>query len=417
MPPWSGAYGGKSSVQVVFDKRTGYYIRKKPTGGNNVVTPARQRARDDFKQAVELVKQLDGIFIQQSIDQTANTGYLVRDLLIHAMYGKLLEVETADGKFYMSRRIALSQIETMLKSISTTNGALLFYSATYQNWVALVPGTEGQYIKLVDGVPEWADIVIPDPTPNSVLDQLSPVAGSMVFYDGTNWLQLAPGTDNDILVIDPTTHLPKWVPLTSSFGGTSIDMYDPPLAADYATIINGGGDTPAPFATDEEWGLVLSAGKAIATTTHLKAFVHAPLNAAACSLAMGNWRFNAAGFSWNSVCGLVMTDGTGFVSWGPGTSYNGLVLAKGTTFTGFTSLSTQTPAAQSSMYLKLERNASNFVAWMSGDGRDWHVAAETPNTAIGTVTGIGFMVSSYSGGSGADFLRPMTLTVPWAQET
>lgn len=416
MPLGAQSFSGKDPVQFVYDKRVGWYIRKKPNGGNHVVTPKRLQARADFTQAIELAKYAPGEMVQAAIEQTKNTGWLPRDILIAAAHGTLLSATTNTGKTILSRRLALSEIETMLRTISTTNGAILVYSQALQQWVALVPGSDAQVLTLVDGLPEWQTLAIPPNTPDAVLDQLDPVLGSMVINDGTNWVQLAPGTPSDYLGIDATTGLPTWLALPAPPAQNSIDMYSPPSASTFSTIINGGGDTPGPSATDTDYGLLLSSGKVVFATTHKKLFLKAPINSTTWSLSMGQWRQSLTWSGSSSVQGLVAYDGTNWIGWG-GYGGDGRIGAfHGASLTAQTVYQSFSASQQDATYLRLRRDSSNFYFEASGDGRNWSLQLTEAASSIGTVTGIGFMTDTYLGVSGSAYTAPNTLLVPWYDE-
>jgi hypothetical protein len=98
-------------------------------------------------------------------------------------------------------------IQDLLDSITTTRGALLYRGSG--GWVARLPGTAGHVLTSNgDGAdPSYqAAGSIQD-----LLDGLAAVVpGVIIYYDGTDWVTLAPGTDGQFLQTQGPTLAPQW---------------------------------------------------------------------------------------------------------------------------------------------------------------------------------------------------------------
>lgn len=112
--------------------------------------------------------------------------------------------------------VALSDIQTSLDTISTTHGVVLYYNGT--NWVALSPGTDGKVLTTHGAAanPTWetgsSDI-------QALLDGISTTQGTIIYYNGTNWVALAPGTADYVLTAHGASADPTWEVATGGGGG------------------------------------------------------------------------------------------------------------------------------------------------------------------------------------------------------
>jgi len=133
------------------------------------------------------------------------------------------------------------------------HGSILYFNGT--NWVHLSPGTSGQILSTtgLGSNPQW--ISIPDAT-NSVkgivqltndlggtatspevndLTITNQVQGSLLYFNGTNWVQLSPGTSGQYLVTNGPSNNPGWENLSVNSGTSTIDFGSAP-GGNYASV-------------------------------------------------------------------------------------------------------------------------------------------------------------------------------------
>lgn len=173
-------------VQVVWNEKFQKYIIKSWPRPRGKGTAAQQQVSADFKQAVQLMKLATPEDVASAYAFTAGTPLLPRDALMKAIYGQLIVARTTDGKLWMGLKMANTDIQTYLDSISSDIGVML--------------------VRTADG-----------------------------------WVALAPGADTDVLQIDSITHAPAWAPIaTPSANGAPVGSIDPiGSASNGANFVNG----------------------------------------------------------------------------------------------------------------------------------------------------------------------------------
>ena len=142
------------------------YIARSWPKGNGGNTPARKGYKQAFTNAVRAIKNATPEDRVAAAELARNTPFLERDVLMMIASGNLFSVRTADGKTYFGWRMANLNIQQLLNSITTTDGAM---------------------IVRVDG----------------------------------EWVSINPGPDGYVLTIDPTSHLPVWA--VGGGGGGAVD--------------------------------------------------------------------------------------------------------------------------------------------------------------------------------------------------
>jgi hypothetical protein len=138
--------------------------------------------------------------------------------------------------------LSATHLDTLTASVVA--GDLIFGNAA-PLWARLGKGTDSQVLTMVAGFPAWADAVgvAHDLLSATHLDTLadSVVAGDLLYGNSTpKWARLAKGTDSYVLTIDPSTHVPSWLPpaggslsgswtelVSYPFGGANILSQDP----------------------------------------------------------------------------------------------------------------------------------------------------------------------------------------------
>ena len=122
-------------------------------------------------------------------------------------------------------------------------GDILYFNGT--NWVRLAPGTSGQVLKTQGAAANPVYGLAQD------LQIASQSIGSMLYFDGTNWIRLAPGTAGQLLQANGAA-APTWVAAPSGGLDTStICVVRPP--SNFSVPINGFNQniTRYDFTTEE----------------------------------------------------------------------------------------------------------------------------------------------------------------------
>jgi hypothetical protein len=127
----------------------------------------------------------------------------------------------------------------VLDWIGSTRGAVLYRGAA--GWAILTPGTSG-FALTSNGV--GADPSYQSVTANiqTLLDGISTTQGVLLYYNGTDWVALAPGTDDDVLITNGAAANPSFVNM-STIGYWSPLTNGDPVAPEL--IFDGSGDTIA----------------------------------------------------------------------------------------------------------------------------------------------------------------------------
>jgi ABC-type uncharacterized transport system auxiliary subunit len=122
---------------------------------------------------------------------------------------------TASGQTLVwdgSKFIATAPVAGDLSITSQAQGSILYYNGS--NWVQLSPSTSGFFLKTqgAGANPVWAA----QSTIATDLSITSQAQGSIVYYNGSNWVQLSPGTDGYFLKTQGSNANPVWAEVASS---------------------------------------------------------------------------------------------------------------------------------------------------------------------------------------------------------
>lgn len=398
-----------------------YYVSTKGGTSREAASEAVFQQRAEFAFVTHLIKNPCAADVDAATAISRGTMYLPRDMLAKAAYGTLLEVHTDDGRYLGSSREAARDGQLLLATISqartsiiyrgendweacqtTTGSAVLHISASPQmpewyyrivgnaelqttldkigadvgdvivrgqnEWSVVKPGANGTVL-VSNGpneVPYWAEGYVIMSDPQSVLDSVTNVPGSILYRATDKWVGLAAGASGDVLTVDPTTGLPVWhepgltvdqlrkaldllssaegsmlvrtadgwgalEPGTSGYalvsqgagklpvwaevsggGGVSanvplIDQLDAPAASGFTHIFNCDGATPGPSVTDvEQVGTVIDLGYSASNQVMRGALKPVPTSAS-WSVRMA-WSFTSPGTAYR---GPAMAVGNG----------------------------------------------------------------------------------------------------------
>ena len=132
------------------------FIARSWPKGNGGPTPARIGYQKAFARAVQVIKKASAADRTAAAETARNTPFLERDILMMVACGNLFTATTADGKTLYGWRMANLNIQQLLDSITTTNGAMIIRIAG--EWVSLLPGADGYVLTIDPGthLPVWA---------------------------------------------------------------------------------------------------------------------------------------------------------------------------------------------------------------------------------------------------------------------
>lgn len=117
---------------------------------------------------------------------------------------------------YLYKAFGSAATQALLDLLSTTQGTILYFNGT--DWVALSPGTSGQVLKTAGAGanPSWGH-----PTNLTITSQAQ---GDILYYNGTSWVRLAAGTSGQYLKTLGAGANPAWDSVSSSGGGSNSIM-------------------------------------------------------------------------------------------------------------------------------------------------------------------------------------------------
>lgn len=193
LSPAVGAVRIRGRLQVVWNEKFQRYVAKSWPKGNGGDTPRRKVAREEFIKAAALIKHATPEEVQAATDLTRNTPFLIRDVLMMAAYGRLIEGTTKDGVTWKGIRTVAKDMSDLLDMITNVPGSVLYRGDT--DWLGLGPGAANQLL-VVDPTtmkPKWADYPQKDALLQAMLDDLSTDEGSIVVRTAGGWVHLAPG--------------------------------------------------------------------------------------------------------------------------------------------------------------------------------------------------------------------------------
>ena len=162
-PPGNAAtHKHRGKWQIVWHPRFGHYARAWPRKRGK---PTNQLVIDRvaaFSRAVQQVKFLTSEDQIAARELAAGSTLTWKDVAIKSAMGTMFQFTTQDGTVWRGLRMAQGDIEALLNSISNTQGVILIRDQT--EWVALLPGSEGQVLTIPsqNALPAWADP--PQPT-------------------------------------------------------------------------------------------------------------------------------------------------------------------------------------------------------------------------------------------------------------
>lgn len=174
-----------------------------------------------------------------------------------------------------------------------------------------------------------------------------------------------------------------------------MDLWSPPLAASFPTIINGGTASPAPAATDTSYGTMLfDSGATSASQNYIRAALQPIPHANLFTITVG-MQITAA-FQNYRMAGLCVTDNTKF-----STCHRVATLlesARYTNLTTFGASNAQVPnMTGSKYYFRIQGDGTNLKFSFSNNGRNFvQFYSELVGAYLGTITKCGIVALANS---------------------
>lgn len=105
--------------------------------------------------------------------------------------------------------------------VGATQGDFLWYNGSAL--VRLGAGNTGQFLKMVSNTPVWSDLPS-SPAGSAIVSPPGAVIGSILEYDGTNWVVVLPGLAGQFWRTNGTGQRGSWANVTSGGGGFANPM-------------------------------------------------------------------------------------------------------------------------------------------------------------------------------------------------
>ena len=155
---------------------------------------------------------------------TASAGDYAASQITSTPAGNIMatNVQTALNELDTEKQ-ALDASLTDIANITSDTGDVLYFDGT--NWLNLGIGTAGQVLTTNAGgtAPEWAAAGGGSTTFDALTDtDITGVsAGATLYFDGTNWIDLPKGTAGQALVMNAGATAPEWAAPSASLGSVS----------------------------------------------------------------------------------------------------------------------------------------------------------------------------------------------------
>jgi len=160
----------------------------------------------DFEQ-LHLLQYMD--FVLTTTPGVSNIG----ELRLYASSSPLGLYYSANGGSYQA--IGSGSGGSDLSSLLNTQGAMVYASDALGTLAKLSLGAEGAVLASIGGFPTWL-------VGGFIASPAAAVVGSVLYYDGSIWLQLPPGTAGQFLRTQGAFNPPAWTDLPSSPPGSGI---------------------------------------------------------------------------------------------------------------------------------------------------------------------------------------------------
>lgn len=146
------SYGARVVVRVLNGQAI---MQKWPRRRGRKRHPTTKAQNEKFAQAQKLAKQANSQDQWMAIEVAKNSPLYPRDLLVSAMYGRLFETLTIDGKEYVSVAVRDDISDDLDKVGGSVVGSILYRAA--EGWRGLLPGNDDDVLTSHGeaGPPSW----------------------------------------------------------------------------------------------------------------------------------------------------------------------------------------------------------------------------------------------------------------------
>ena len=175
-------------------------------------------------------KYFDQLYLRQYMDfvlHTTPSPSASGELRLYASSSPLGLYYSVNGGSYQAIGGGLGDLSALLNS----TGSMLYASDNSGTLAELGIGGEGAALLAIGGIPTWRTNAFV-PVPGATL------SWSFLYFDGSTWLPLGPGTDGQFLRTHGTSAAPEWTDLPSSPAGGAITA---PVGAGRGAILYHNG--------------------------------------------------------------------------------------------------------------------------------------------------------------------------------
>lgn len=127
---------------------------------------------------------------------------------------------------------------------TAVNGAVIYFDGS--TWLPIPPGTSGQFLKTFGAgtAPAWTDL--PSSPPGSgIVSPAGSTTGDVLVHDATDWIRLPAGVAGRVLQTNGTSGPPSWVALPTTFSNpmtTTGDMIYATVGGSPVRLAGGTGN-------------------------------------------------------------------------------------------------------------------------------------------------------------------------------
>lgn len=210
--PQGAGYRWPKGFSVYWSPFWQKWIVRPPNKSNGKMTPRRRGQNVRFAAMVNLVKLMNASDAQAARERAAGTGYLPRDIQMRMTVAAGFTFLTVDNEFWEGFTVAAESIQALLDSIVEQPNAILVRGP--DAWLGLLkPSTRAMliYDPTSDLVAWDTDVA----NVQTVLDQLSPDVGAVIFRTSSGWVALAQGDPGDVLTCGETPDELAFAPVPS----------------------------------------------------------------------------------------------------------------------------------------------------------------------------------------------------------
>lgn len=199
--PQGAGYRWPKGFSVYWSPFWQKWIVRPPNKSNGRNTPRRIAQNKRFAKMVDLIKVMNASDAQAARDGAAGTGYLPRDIQMRMTVAAGFTFLTVDNEFWEGFTVAAESIQALLDSIAEQPNTILVRGP--DAWLGLLsPSSRAMLIFDPDsGVVAWDTDVA---NVQTVLDQLAPADGAVIFKTATGWVALPQGDPGDVLTCGET---------------------------------------------------------------------------------------------------------------------------------------------------------------------------------------------------------------------